>query len=49
MGLLDKLFGGGKGGGLSVEDGARELGGLYDDPEAKAEGGLSITVRTLRP
>ena len=44
MGLLDKLFGGGKGGaGLSVEEGVRELGALYDDPEAKAEGGISIT------
>ena len=44
MGLLDKLFGG-KGGGsaMSVEDGVRELSALYDDPEAKAEGGISIT------
>ena len=46
MGFLDKLFGGGKGGGgLSVEDGIRELGAMYDDPEAKADGGLSITGR----
>ena len=46
MGLLDKLFGGkggGGGAGIGVEDGVRELGALYDDPEAKADGGLSIT------
>jgi hypothetical protein len=44
MGLLDKLFGGKSGGaGMSVEDGVRELNALYDDPEVKAEGGISIT------
>ena len=44
MGLLDKLFGG-KGGGVSVEDGVSELAALYDDPEVKAEGGISISSR----
>lgn len=43
MGLLDKLFGGKSSTGMSVEEGVRELGALYDDPEAKAEGGISIT------
>jgi NAD dependent epimerase/dehydratase family enzyme len=45
MGILDKLFGGKGGGGawLSVDDGVRELSALYDDPEVKAEGGISIT------
>ena len=38
MGLLDKLFGGKGGGGVSVEDGVSELAALYDDPEVKAEG-----------
>jgi hypothetical protein len=45
MGFLDKLFGG-KGGtatGMSVDEGVRELGALYDDPEVKADGGISIT------
>jgi hypothetical protein len=44
MGLLDRLFGkGGGGGGLSVDDGVSQLAALYDDPEVKAEGGISIT------
>jgi hypothetical protein len=44
MGLLDKLFGGKGGGGVSVEDGVSELAALYDDPEVKAEGGISMTA-----
>jgi hypothetical protein len=45
MGLLDKLFGGkGGGAGVSVEDGVSELAALYDDPEVKAEGGISISA-----
>ncbi len=47
MGILDKLFGGGKGGGagIDVQTGVEEICALYDDPEAKSEGGLSITGR----
>jgi hypothetical protein len=46
MGLLDKLFGGSKGGkadGVDVESGVAKLIELYDLPDVKAEGGLSIT------
>ena len=46
MGLLDKLFGGkrgDRGDGLDVESAVNTLAVLYDDPEVKSEGGLSIT------
>jgi hypothetical protein len=45
MGLLDRLFGGkGGGGGVSVDVGVSELAALYDDPEVKAEGGISMSA-----
>ena len=45
MGFLDKLFGGGKGGTITTEDAVTEIAAYYDDPEAKADGGLSVTGR----
>ena len=45
MGFLDKLFGGGKGGTVTTEDAITEIAAYYDDPEAKADGGLSVTGR----
>ncbi len=45
MGFLDKLFGGGKGGTITTEDAITEIAAYYDDPEAKADGGLSVTGR----
>ena len=45
MGFLDKLFGGGKGGTMTTEDAVSEIAAYYDDPEAKADGGLSVTGR----
>ena len=49
MGLLDRLFGGKRGegdsDGLDVESAVGTLAGMYDDPEVRSEGGLSITGR----
>lgn len=45
MGFLDKLFGGGKGSTISTEEAVSEIAMHYDDPEAKADGGLSVTGR----
>jgi hypothetical protein len=47
MGILDRLFGGNKGAGsgIDVATGVAEICALDDDPEAKSEGGLSITGR----
>jgi hypothetical protein len=49
MGILDKLFGG-RGGeraseGLDVESAVGTLAVLYDEPEARADGGLPIQSR----
>ena len=48
MGILDRLFGGNRGvagGGATVDDALGTLMTLYDQPDVKAEGGLSITSR----
>ena len=49
MGILDRLFGGNRGAaggsGASVDDALETLMTLYDPPDVKAEGGLSITSR----
>jgi hypothetical protein len=45
MGLLDKLFGGKKGAGESVESALATLTMLYDDPQVKADGGLGVVGR----
>ena len=45
MGFLDKLFGGGKSTTMTTEDAVAEIAAYYDDPEAKADGGLSVTGR----
>ena len=46
MGFLDKLFGGGKSGAaMSTEEAISEICAHYDDPEAKADGGVSVTGR----
>lgn len=43
MGFLDKLFGRSSVGGVSVESAVESMLTLYDQPDVKAEGGLSIT------
>ncbi|MFN8526600.1 MAG: hypothetical protein U0821_26150 [Chloroflexota bacterium] len=44
MGFLDKLFGRSSGGaGMTTEAAISSLVGMYDQPDVKAEGGLSIT------
>ena len=47
MGILDRLFGGksGAASGGDVEGALTTLMTLYDQPDVKAEGGLSITSR----
>src|SRR5215212_2318035 len=46
MGFLDKLFGGSKGGGtITTEEAITEIAAYYDDPEARADGGVSVTGR----
>lgn len=46
MGFLDKLFGGKRADeGADVESAVRTLAEMYSDPEARAEGGISITGR----
>lgn len=48
MGILDRLFGGRGGGtssGADVETTVSTLIGMYDDPEVKSDGGLSVTGR----
>ena len=47
MGILDRLFGGKKAGssGADVESAVATLLSMYDDPEVKSEGGISITGR----
>jgi hypothetical protein len=46
MGFLDKLFGGGKGGaGIETSDAVAQLVELYDNPDVKADGGISLTSR----
>lgn len=44
MGILDRLFGG-KRDGADVESAVETLVTMYQDPEAKADGGFSITGR----
>ncbi len=48
MGILDRLFGGGGGassGTSAVDTALATLTELYDQPDVKSEGGLSITSR----
>jgi len=45
MGLLDKLFGGRGGSGGDAATAETDLFALYDDPEAKSEGGLPLQSR----
>ena len=48
MGILDRLFGGRSGttdGSGDVEGAVSTLVGMYQDPEVKADGGISITGR----
>ncbi len=48
MGILDRLFGGGggaSGGAGAVDTAMASLLELYDQPDVKSEGGLSITSR----
>ena len=49
MGLLERLFGGKRDGagadGADVESAVATLVTMYEDPEAKADGGFSITGR----
>jgi hypothetical protein len=46
MGFLDKLFGGGKGGaGIETADAVEQMVVLYDNPDVKADGGISVTSR----
>ena len=47
MGILDRLFGGNRGAtsGTDLDGAVATLMTLYDQPDVKAEGGLSITSR----
>ncbi len=45
MGFLDKLFGRKGGGTITTDEAVSEIVAYYDDPEAKSEGGVSVTGR----
>ena len=45
MGFLDKLFGGRGGSAVDTAELVNNVVNLYDDPEARADRGLSITGR----
>ena len=46
MGFLDKLFGGGKGNAtMTAQEAVDEMLVLYDNPDVKSEGGISVTSR----
>lgn len=45
MGFLDRLFGGKKSDGAGADNALQTLVTIYDDPQAKADGGVGVVGR----